>query len=66
MSFGQFLLILRARWLSGLAVFVTVVATAVVVSLWLPKKYTASASVVIDIKAPDLFAGATLWRHRST
>lgn len=61
MSFGQFLAILKARWLVIVLIFGLTVATAVGVSLILPKKYTASASVVLDFK-PDpvsasLYAG---------
>lgn len=52
MTFGQFLAILRARWLAALLVFGLTVATAVIVSLLLPKQYTATASVVMDLK-PD-------------
>ena len=52
MTFGQFLAILRARKWVALLVFALVVATTVAVSLLLPKKYTATASVVMDIK-PD-------------
>jgi succinoglycan biosynthesis transport protein ExoP len=55
MSFGQFLSILRARKWLGLAVFVTIVSLAVGLSLILPKKYTAAASVVVDVK-PDPIA----------
>lgn len=52
MTFSQFLSILRARKWAALLVFALVVVTTVVVSLLLPKQYTGSASVVIDIK-PD-------------
>lgn len=52
MTFGQFLSILRARWWVALAVLVLTVATTLVVSLLLPKSYTASASVVVDFR-PD-------------
>lgn len=52
MTFGQFLSILRARWIVALAVFVLTVATTLVVSLLLPKQYKAVASVVVDFK-PD-------------
>lgn len=63
MTFAQFLSILRARKWAALAVFALVVVTTVVVSLLLPKQYTGSASVVIDIK-PDpvsatMFPGMT-------
>lgn len=52
MTFGQFLSILRARKWAALLVFLLVVFTTVGVSLILPPKYDATASVVIDIK-PD-------------
>ena len=52
MTFGQFLAILRARWLVALLVLLTVVVATVVVSLVLPKQYRAVASVVVDFK-PD-------------
>ncbi len=52
MTFGQFLSILRARKWVALLVFVLVVSTTVAVSLLLPKQYTGTASVVIDVK-PD-------------
>lgn len=60
MSFMQLLLVLRARIWTALTVFTLVVATAVVVSLALPKKYTATASVVIDVRSPDPIAGVVL------
>ena len=52
MTVGQFFSILRARWLIALLVFVLIVASTVAASLVWPKKYSASASVVIDAK-PD-------------
>jgi succinoglycan biosynthesis transport protein ExoP len=52
MTFGQFLSILRARWLVALAVFLLVVLGTLAVSLLLPKQYKAIASVVVDYK-PD-------------
>ena len=52
MSFDQFLSILRARKWIALAVLLGVVGLTVAVSLLLPKKYTGTASVVIDAK-PD-------------
>ncbi len=52
MTFGQFLAILRARFWSALLVFAVTVGTTVGVSLLLPKKYTATATVVMDLK-PD-------------
>ncbi|MDH3210771.1 MAG: chain length determinant protein EpsF [Burkholderiaceae bacterium] len=52
MTFAQFLSILQARKWVALAVFSLVVATAVAVSLLLPKQYTAVASILMDAK-PD-------------
>ena len=52
MTFGQFLSIIRARWLVALVVLVITVATTLVVSLSLTKQYRAQASVVVDFK-PD-------------
>ena len=56
MTFGQFLSILRARWLAALTVLVAVVATTLVISLLLPKQYKAFASVVVDFKPDPLSA----------
>ena len=52
MTFGQFLSILRARWLVALAVFLVIVLGTLVISLLMPRQYKAIASVVIDSK-PD-------------
>jgi len=52
MKFSQFLSILRARKWVALMVLLLVVATTAVVSLLLPKQYTATSSVVVDVK-PD-------------
>jgi chain length determinant protein EpsF len=52
MSLRQFLLVLRARWKLALGVFTGVVLATVVISLLMPKMYTASATVVVDSK-PD-------------
>ena len=60
MTLQQFLLILRARYLVALLVFVVTVAATVVVSMLLPKQYTASAAVVIDVKSPDPVSGIIL------
>ncbi|MBX9793084.1 MAG: chain length determinant protein EpsF [Burkholderiaceae bacterium] len=52
MSFANFIAIVRARWWLLLLVLVATVGTAVIVSFQLPKKYLATASVVVDAK-PD-------------
>ncbi|TDM05545.1 MAG: chain length determinant protein EpsF [Ideonella sp. MAG2] len=59
MNFSQFVAILRARWkLSALLLALIVLATAAF-SLLSPKRYTASASVVVDVK-PDPITGIVL------
>ncbi len=60
MTLQQFLLILRARYLVVLLTLAFVVATTVGASLWLPKRYTATASVVVDVKSPDPVSGLML------
>jgi polysaccharide biosynthesis transport protein len=52
MTFAQFLSVLRARWWIVLLVLVLTVVVTMAVSLILPKQYTATASVVVDVK-PD-------------
>ncbi len=52
MTFTQFLSVLRARWWVVLLVLGLTVATTVVVSLLLPRQYTATATIVVDFK-PD-------------
>ena len=56
MTFAQFLSIVGARkWIGLLILFVAVGAT-LTISLMLPKQYTATATIVIDVK-PDPIAG---------
>ena len=60
MTLQHFLLILRARYLVVLLTLVATVAVTVAVSLLLPKQYTATTSLVIDVKSPDPIAGLVL------
>lgn len=60
MSFSQILAILRARWLVMLAVFSFIVVSVFVLCLVLPKKYSASGAVMVDVKSPDPVAGMVL------
>ena len=60
MTLQQFLLILRARYLVALLALVATVITTFVVSRLLPKQYTASAAIVIDVKSPDAVSGMLL------
>lgn len=60
MNLQQFLLIILARWRIATWTLLATVATALAVSLLLPSKYTASASLVVDVKSPDPIAGLTM------
>lgn len=60
MTFQQFLFILRARARLVVGIFLAVVLATLLVSLLLPKKYAASAALVIDVKSPDPVAGVIL------
>lgn len=60
MTFQQFLLILKARHKLALYIFGATVLATLIVSLILPKQYTASSSVVVDVKSPDPIAGMIL------
>lgn len=60
MSFGQLLLVLNARKRLIIIIITTVFALVMGASLLLAPKYTATASVVIDIKSPDPIAGMVL------
>ena len=57
MTLNQILAILRARWLAALLGFGIVFGGIVGVTLWLPKQYTASATVLMDIKNADPLSG---------
>jgi chain length determinant protein EpsF len=60
MTFAQLMSILRARmWLIA-TVAVLVVASALVVSLVLPPRYTAETAVIVDIKSADPVGGGFL------
>jgi polysaccharide biosynthesis transport protein len=60
MTLGQFFTILRARWISALIVLLLLVTVTLTVSLLLPKQYTATASVFVDVKSPDRIVGVEL------
>jgi succinoglycan biosynthesis transport protein ExoP len=52
MTFDQFLRIVRARWILALSIFLTIVIVTIVATLIWPKSYTATASVMVDMR-PD-------------
>lgn len=58
MSFSDFLRVLRARWVLAACIFVSLTVAALVGSLLWPKKYTASAVLMIDLKV-DPVAGTS-------
>ena len=60
MTLQQFLLILRARAKVAIFTLLATVLTTLVVSLVLPKQYTASTAIVIDVKSPDPIGGMVL------
>lgn len=60
MTLQQFLLILYARRRMVLFIFGGVIGLTLLVSLLLPKEYTAATSVVVDVKSPDPIAGVIL------
>lgn len=53
MNLQQFLFILRARYLVILLTLFVTATSTLLVSLLLPKQYTATASMVVDFKSPD-------------
>jgi succinoglycan biosynthesis transport protein ExoP len=60
MTIQQLLLILWARRRLILNTLAATVVLALVISLFMPRQYSASASVVIDVKSPDPIAGMVL------
>lgn len=60
MTFTQFLLILAARKWVVLGVLFFTIATTMVVTLWLPKEYTATTTLIIDSKSKDPVTGQML------
>lgn len=60
MTASQFLLALRARWMSALVVFAAVIGLGLAFTLLVPRNYTATGSVVLDVKWPDPIAGVVL------
>jgi chain length determinant protein EpsF len=58
MTLRQFFLVLLARWKLAFGVFTGVVLATIIVSLMMPKMYTASATVVVDTKADPVTVAA--------
>lgn len=60
MNLPQFILILKARYKVVLYVFLATVITTLIMSLLLPKQYSATATVLVDMKTPDPIGGVAL------
>lgn len=60
MNLTQFLLVLRARARIVLITFAVIVLGTLIVNLLLPKKYTATTSLVLNYKGVDPVTGLTL------
>jgi len=56
MSLARFLLTLKARWITAVLVLSTVMALTALVSALLPKQYSATSMVLVDIKSADPLA----------
>lgn len=56
MNFRQILLVLRLRWWVVLLVFALTVGAAYVVSITLPKQYSAETTLLLDVKSDPLLA----------
>lgn len=57
MSLGQFFAILRARWMIIVLALLLALGTAAALNQLMPKKYSAAASVLLDVKTPDPISG---------
>ncbi|KQP17905.1 chain length determinant protein EpsF [Pseudorhodoferax sp. Leaf267] len=60
MRLAEIFVLLRARWKLAALVWMAVVAAAGAVTMMKDPLYTASASVVLDVKSPDPIAGMVL------
>ncbi|QHI99982.1 chain length determinant protein EpsF [Xylophilus rhododendri] len=60
MTIQQFLLILRARYKVALLALLITVAVAAVLTALMPRRYTATAAVLVDVKSPDSLTGVVL------
>ena len=60
MTLQQFLLILRARYKITVLILAVTVSTTLLVSLLLPKQYSATTAIVLDVRSPDPVSGMLL------
>lgn len=66
LNLRQYLLIFRVRWKLALAITVAAVALAAPVILLLPKQYTASTTLGVEIKSPDPITMLLMPTHMAT
>lgn len=52
--------VMKAKWKLAASILALTVVTTMIVTFFLPKQYTAKASVLVDIKSPDPIAGMVL------
>jgi chain length determinant protein EpsF len=60
MSFSQIVAVLRARWGVVLSILALAMATTIALNTIMPKRYSATSKVMIDVKSPDPVAGVVL------
>lgn len=60
MSLSHIISVLRARWLIIVGAFVITTLTAGIISLSLPKQYSAKSMLVIDSRSPDPINGTVM------
>lgn len=60
MVLGQLLRIIKARWLVVLFIFLATLLTTIAVSLVLPKKYSASTTLTIDMQGDNSVLGGPM------
>ena len=60
MTFAQLLSILKARWITAIVVALLTIGATVAASLLMPKSYTATATVLLDIRSPDPIVGMSM------
>ncbi|HEY4081709.1 MAG TPA: chain length determinant protein EpsF [Burkholderiaceae bacterium] len=60
MNLSQILMVLRARWRSAALVMLLVVGSAALLTAIMPRQYSATASVLLDVKSSDPIAGSSM------
>lgn len=60
MSFSHVVAVLKARWIIVASILGLALATTIALNMVMPKRYTATSKVMIDVKSPDPVAGMVL------